>query len=186
MARSLRERVDRMHRKEAREDILAWGYRFFPHYFEAKSSPMHQWMSAKFGSMFVQRGQKAVIQGPRGSAKSTMGTFLLPLYSICEEKEKYIIFTADTAGQAHKYTQGIRAELEGNIDLCRKYPQACGAGTTWNAGHIITRNDVCVEGLGSGSKIRGRRFREFRPGLIVCDDAEGDAASYSSAVRSHV
>ncbi len=41
-------------------------------------------------------------------------------------------------------------------------------------GIIITANNVKIEGLGSGKKVRGRRHGPYRPDLVVLDDVEND------------
>ena len=39
---------------------------------------------------------------------------------------------------------------------------------------IVTKNDVKIEAIGSGKKVRGRKHRNWRPDLIVLDDVEND------------
>ena len=47
-------------------------------------------------------------------------------------------------------------------------------GKVWNTSVIVLSNNVKIEAIGSGKKIRGRRHRNFRPDLIVLDDIEND------------
>ena len=44
----------------------------------------------------------------------------------------------------------------------------------WKGNVILTAQDIKIEAIGSGKKIRGRRHRAWRPDLIVLDDVEND------------
>ncbi len=163
--------------------MLSWGKHYCPHYFDSPFSMQHKWIAAKFGTLIYERGKNVVVRGPRGSAKSTIATFLYPLYSVCEDLEEYIIFSADTAGQAAAYLKAIKLELTDNEKIMKDYPDAAGQGVLWNEGSIITANDIMIDAVGAMSKIRGRRYKQHRPSLIITDDPEGDAAAYSAKIR---
>jgi predicted phage terminase large subunit-like protein len=47
-------------------------------------------------------------------------------------------------------------------------------GKVWRSDVILTSTDIKVEAIGCGKKIRGRKHRNWRPDLIVCDDLEND------------
>lgn len=173
-------------RSENRHSILAWGKRFFPDYFPLEFGAHHYELDNAIRRWHRKRNVKAVIKAPRGSAKSTVLTFLDPLYSVCEHLEQYIIVLADTYSQAVKHVQGIQYELEFNEDLAAAYPHVCGRGPKWSSEGILTRNGVRVEPLGAGQKIRGRRERQARPTLIIIDDPEGEDAAYSATARNTI
>ncbi len=168
---------------ERRGTLLEWGQRFFPHYFTLPPGGHHRRISRDLVRWSRDRRVRVAVEAPRDSAKSTFLTFLLPLWSICEGREEYIIMLADTYGQAVKHLKGIQWELENNEKLAEVYPHACGKGSEWNNDGILTRNGVRVEPLGTGQKIRGRRKLQIRPTLIIIDDPEGDEAAYSSKKR---
>ena len=54
------------------------------------------------------------------------------------------------------------------------FPEVCGQGRVWQAGTIVTANDVKVQVAGSGKKLRGLRHGPYRPDLTVLDDIEND------------
>ncbi len=184
LRRSLTTNLKRKLSRDKHVDYLAWGKRFCSHYLTDVPSIFHEHLSSRLASARNKRNVKEVVLGPRGSAKSTFISFLNPLIAICEETEKFIILCADTETQAIKYLDDIKEELETNPDIQRYYPEAFGRGGTWNANRIVTKNRICVEALGSGSKIRGRRFHQHRPTLIIIDDPEGDDAAYSHKIRT--
>jgi len=171
-------------RRSQYDALVPWAEHYLPHYLTAASSSMHRWLATRLQLAAHQRGQKVVGIGPRGHAKSTWGTLVFPLYAICEVKEPFIVLLGDTSGQADAYLDAIRHELTNNALLTRDYPTVCGEGPVWNTGRIRTRNGCEVLALGTGKKIRGRRRRQFRPTLVVCDDPEGLEAAYSPEQRS--
>ena len=112
--------------------------------------------------------------GPRGGAKSTLGTLAYPLRAALEGREPYIWIVSDTQHQACAHLENIKAELLDNPRLAADYPDAVGRGPVWRAGAIVLRNGVAIEAFGTGQRIRGRRRRAHRPTLIVCDDLQND------------
>jgi len=164
--------------------LLEWGQRFFPHYFTLPPGGHHKRLGKDLRRWSYDRRVRVALKAPRDSAKSTFLTFLLPLWSVCEKREEYILILADTYGQAVKHLKGIQWELETNENLRDVYPHACGKGPEWNNEGILTRNGVRIEPLGTGQKVRGRRKLEARPTLIIIDDPEGDEASFSALRRT--
>ena len=49
----------------------------------------------------------------------------------------------------------------------------------------MLRNGVTIEAFGTGQRIRGRRRRQHRPTLIVCDDLQNDGHIRSPSQREH-
>jgi predicted phage terminase large subunit-like protein len=169
-----------------RGSILDWGRNYFPDYFTLNPGRHHVDIDANLQKWSKERGIRAVVEGPRGCAKSTFFTFLYPLWAACNGKEPYMILISDTYTQASKYLAGIQHELVTNERLAEDYPHVCGRGPQWNADGILTRNGIRIEPLGTGQKIRGRRKLNIRPTCIIVDDPEGDDAAYSAKTRETV
>ncbi len=49
----------------------------------------------------------------------------------------------------------------------------------------MLRNRVMIEAFGTGQRIRGRRRRQHRPTLVVCDDLQNDGHIQSALTREH-
>lgn len=168
------------------DSIIAWGKRYFPSYFELPPGKHHVDLDARLRKWTRQRNVRAAIEGPRGCAKSTLLTFLYPIWVTCMSMDDYLILFSQTYEQAVKYLMNIREEFEGNDKLARDYPHVCGIGSEWRQDGFVTRNGVRIEALGAGQKIRGRRKRSKRPGTLLIDDAEGDEAAYSKKTRDTI
>ncbi|MCV6583975.1 MAG: phage terminase large subunit [Marinibacterium sp.] len=156
------------------------GYRFFmetylPHYLGKPPSLLHQELYRDLPAMIAApEGQRRLVIAPRGSAKSTHISQGFPLWCILTGQKHYICLIMDAFEQAAVMIEAIKAELEVNPRIAYDFPDVAGGGRTWREGVVVTRNNVKVEGFGTGKKIRGRRHGPFRPDLVVMDDVEND------------
>jgi len=183
----LKRREQRVRRRAAlgaaRFDLLAWGRRYLAEHFAQPPSALHRWLAERCDEMAVSRGLKINILGPRGGAKSTIGTLAFPLCAALERWEQYIWIVSDTRHQACAHLENIKSELLDNRRLAADYPDAAGRGPVWRAGAITLRNGVTIEAFGTGQRIRGRRRRAARPTLIICDDLQNDGHIQSLVQR---
>jgi predicted phage terminase large subunit-like protein len=163
--------------------LLAWGRQFLPQHCRMNSSPMHHWLGGMLDSLTHRRGRKLNLLGPRGGAKSTLATLAFVLRAALEKTEPYIWIVSDTKHQAAAHLENVKAELLENELLAARYPGAVGKGPTWRNNSIVLRNGVAIEAFGTGQRLRGRRRRENRPTLIVCDDLQNDGHIRSAASR---
>lgn len=166
-------------------DLLAWGREYLPEHFRRPPSIMHRWLAEQFAAARSMRGTKINVLGPRGGAKSTLGTLGLPLRAAVERWESYIWIVSDTKHQACAHLENLKAELLENRRLARDYPEAAGRGPLWRGNSIVLRNGVAIEAFGAGQRIRGRRRRQHRPSLIVCDDLQNDGHIRSIVQREN-
>jgi len=166
-----------------RLDLLDWGRRFLPRHFSRPPSLMHRWLARRLVVMNDARGTKLNVLGPRGGAKSTIGSLAYPLRCALQRAEPYIWIVSDTKHQAQAHLENIQTELTENQRLADAYPNAVGRGPVWRGGAIRLRNGVAIEAYGTGQRIRGRRHREHRPTLIVCDDLQNDSHMVSAWAR---
>lgn len=84
----------------------------------------------------------------------------------------YEIILSDSSEQAEGFLSDIKTELEENAALREDFGEL--VGRVWKASVILLSNGVKIEALGAGKKIRGRRHKQWRPDLILCDDLEND------------
>jgi len=164
-------------------DLYLFAIRYFPHYLKKPSSTFHRFL---YGTLVrdtnkYPKGVKWAIAAPRGNAKSSIVSGVFPIWCICYEKKRFIIELSDTLSQAEDFLYDIKQELELNEKLKRDFPRATGKGAVWRTNEIITNNNIKMLSLGTGQKIRGRKFGIYRPDLIIGDDIEN-----SDMVRSEV
>lgn len=171
--------------RHASRTLLEWGRHYLSGYFRRPPSEMHVWLAERLDRMTTERGMKLNVIGPRGGAKSTLGTLAYTLRAAVESWEPYIWIVSDTKDQARRHLENLKCELTDNARLASDYPQATGRGTPWRGSSIQLRNGVTIEALGTGQRTRGRRLRADRPTLIICDDLQNDGHMQSALQREH-
>ncbi len=165
--------------------LLTWAQRYLPAHCRLEPSGMHRWLESQLDAMPACRGSKVNVIGPRGGAKSTIGTLAWPLRLAVDGIEPYIWIISDTKHQACAHLENLKAELLENELLARDYPWAAGRGPVWRENAIRLRSGAVIEAFGTGQRIRGRRSRAHRPTLIVCDDLQNDQHMESALQREH-
>lgn len=192
LCRTLRKAISRaftkdptsLQTKSPHDSLLAWSRFHLPSHFAKAPSKMHHWLADQLDPMQIERGKKVNLIGPRGGAKSTIGSLAFVLRSALEETEPYIWIVSDTKNQAQAHLENIKTELLENQQLEESYPKSFGRGPRWRSGSIELLNGVVIEAYGTGQRIRGRRKRSHRPTLIVCDDLQNESHIASSYRRS--
>lgn len=185
MRRSISGNGDHRH---ANISLMSWCYRYLPLHFTRRPSRMHVWLMRFLDHMRTTRGMKINVLGPRGGAKSTIGSLAFPLREALEGREKYIWIVSDTIPQACAHLENIYSAVLRNRELMAAYPHIFSGLTKsmkYRSGVLEFRNGVRLEALSTGQKIRGRRHGENRPGLIICDDLQNDFHSRSKLQRSN-
>lgn len=121
--------------------------------------------------LLERRGEIDVVLAPRGAAKSTILTQLLPIHALVRQTERYILIVSATHRQSRGRLANIRNAMRGSQSLMRKYP---AVGERWpvNRADCIELMDVRVEACSAGSELRGLAFGEWRPTWIILDDIE--------------
>jgi len=178
-----KERVSR-----AKKDLEFFGKTYFPHYLDTPPSALHKYFCLRYPQIIARavetgEGDREADAAPRGNAKSTWTTLILPLWCAAYKHRIFPLLVSETALQAHDFVSFIKAELETNERLKQDFPDLCGEGPVWRADTIITRNDVKIRGIGAGQRMRGMRHGSKRPDLVIGDDLENDEAVESPDQR---
>lgn len=175
-------------KSRAEKDLDFFNRTYFPHYFTKPSSRLHKYFAERYPAMINRacqtgEGDKEANAAPRGNAKSTTGTFGLPLWAAAFRKRKFALIVSETRSQAESFLSFIKIELETNERLQQDFPELCGEGPVWRSDQIITRNGVKIQAAGAGQKLRGLRHGNCRPDLVIVDDLENDESVESPEQR---
>ena len=120
--------------------------------------------------------EKVAIAAPRGHAKSTAVTHSYVLAAVLFREHDHVLIVSDTESQSKLFLGDIKMELTENEDLIAAFHVA----------KVIkdTETEIIVEFTdghkfrifckGSEQKLRGLKWRNKRPNLIVGDDLEND------------
>lgn len=149
---------------------------YFPHYIRSpEKSDLHRFLFRRLPEIVESpEGENEAVGAPRGEGKSTQVTQLFTLWCIVTGRKHYCVIVMDSIDQAYPMLEAIKAELEFNPRLKTDFADVCGQGRVWQAGTIVTANDIKVQVAGSGKKLRGLRHGPYRPDLTILDDIEND------------
>jgi len=135
--------------------------------------------------LLKRRGRRFALAAPRGCAKSSIHTLVLPLMDIAYGREKYIVIISATYKQAKQRLANLRSEIMNNQKLRAAYPGLAKRGRPWSKTAFVC-NDVKVEAFGAGAEMRGISWGEMRPTKIILDDAEDSRSAFRSQRREEL
>lgn len=160
-----KERVSR-----SRADIGFFKRTYFPHYFTAPDGKIHEEMHE-----FCRIGNKSInaLAIPRKFGKSTNVTFVEPIHQAIFEISPFTIILTDTKELSEQFLAYIKLEFEENIRLRQDFGDLVTKGL-WEKDDIVIAGKARIWAAGSNQNIRGQRFRNFRPTLMLLDDMDND------------
>ena len=120
--------------------------------------------------------KQVAIAAPRYHAKSTIVTHAYTLASVLFRESRYVLIVSDTVTQAIQFLGDIKKELTGNDDL-RELFSVKELTKDTEDDLIVEMNDghtFRIQAKGSEQKLRGLKWANLRPDLIIGDDLEND------------
>lgn len=163
------DRLTKAERIERGRADYQWFCRYYlADYFISEPAAFHRELSDAADTQ-----ERGVFAAPREHAKSTVVTFGKPIHSICYQLAHFIVIIRDSEDVAKLSVDDIRQELEGNERLLEDFGDLIGR-RKWTEAEFITSNGVKVLGRGRGNPVRGLRFKQYRPDLVIVDDIEDD------------
>ena len=164
----LRPEAKKERKRRARYDKEYFCQTYLPHYFYTDFADFHdEWVE-----LTEIEDELVLVAAPREHAKSTIFTFGNPLHAICYELKHFIIPISDTADQATGFTVPMRLELEENPRIRHDFGDL--RGRRWRDSDFVTSTNIRVLARGRGDKIRGLKWKQWRPDMVIVDDFEND------------
>jgi predicted phage terminase large subunit-like protein len=116
------------------------------------------------------------IAAPRGHAKTTALSHTYTLAAVLFRERQYVLIVSDTIAQAVQFLGDIKRELLENEEIKKLFKVKELVKETEDDmiclcedGHMFR-----ISAKGSEQKVRGLKWNNKRPDLIVCDDLEND------------
>jgi|Deesub1362A_J573_1020465.scaffolds.fasta_scaffold00533_18 predicted phage terminase large subunit-like protein len=162
---------------KAENDVIYFFRTYLPHYFSTEFADFHY----ELIMLLETREVPVVVALPRGFGKTTICTFGYVLHQVLFKKRHYIILISETFDQAQDFILPLRLELEHNERIKQDFGEIKKG--KWADDEIVA-NNVKVKALGAGQKIRGRKFRQYRPDLIIVDDIENDKTARNDKITN--
>ena len=178
--------LDQQPTQELRKQLAELDYEFFVrfyvgHHFDREPAPLHKETYRAIQTTMTTPGRmNNAVVWPRGFGKTTTVTLGFPLWTICFKMRRFVVIISNTYSQAKQQLTALKDEIEHNERIHEDFGNL--TGTKWQEDDITTKNRIKVLALGSRMKIRGRKYLQFRPDLIIVDDPE-DLEGVQSDIR---
>ena len=126
--------------------------------------------------LVTSNNKQVAIAAPRYHAKSTAVTHAYTLASVLFRESRYVLIVSDTVSQAIQFLGDIKKELLDNDDLRSLFSVSSFPKDTEDD-LIVEMDDgytFRIQAKGSEQKLRGLKWANLRPDLIIGDDMEND------------
>lgn len=168
--KSQRQRIAR-----AKKDFWYFFRNYLPHYIEEKSPAFHKEIIA-----LLEEGMSPLVIGaPRGFSKSTLVSFAYVIWCILREKYHFVVIVSATDTLAEDLSEFIKIEFSHNQHFLSDFGKLL---LRQGESGDFTVHHTRILARGRKQAIRGFRFREHRPDLIILDDIEKDEEAMSPKI----
>jgi predicted phage terminase large subunit-like protein len=126
--------------------------------------------------LVTSSSKQVAIAAPRYHAKSTAVTHAYTLAACLFREARYVLIVSDTVTQAVQFLGDIKKELLDNDDLRTLFSVSTFPKDTEDD-LIVEMEDghtFRIQAKGSEQKLRGLKWANLRPDLVICDDCEND------------
>ena len=119
---------------------------------------------------------RVALAAPRGNAKSTAVTHAYTIGNVLLGDRDFVLIVSDTETQAAQFLGDIKAEFQDNDALIKQFGIKKKFLKDTETDIIVqaTAGKFRIIAKGSEQKVRGLKWDNKRPNLIVIDDAEND------------
>lgn len=115
---------------------------------------------------------------PRSHAKTAYGSNIFPIHQAAFKHRTFIVVLSETVTVAGAFIQWGNRQLKFNRKLIEDYGlllyERPSNNEIDNKEEYVTRNGVKIMARGAGGQMRGMRFGNTRPQLMIFDDLEGE------------
>ena len=97
------------------------------------------------------------------------------------------MLASNISKQAEDLLSDVRDAIRQNELLMEDFPDVCEPpNPKWRKDEIILKNGVRILASGTESELRGKRYKQYRPSLIILDDVEQTGDMFSQEVRERL
>ncbi|MDA2738388.1 phage terminase large subunit [Bacillus cereus group sp. Bc015] len=147
----------------------------------------HHELTSYLDSFHADPTQRIAWSVPRGHAKSTYLSNMYPIYNIVYNIRKFIVILSETHDGAKQFTDFVNNQLKDNKKLREDFGELMGENSRENkkdnAEKFVTKNNVMVASGSTQKQLRGMRFMNSRPDLIILDDLESEKNTNTPELR---
>jgi len=142
--------------------------RFFPNHFSKDFAPFHEEVISTLSAY-----DRVAIAAPRKHAKTEIITFGWVMWNLLFNPTcRFVVLIGNNYNNALKFISTIKEEIEHNDDLKTYFGFLQSDKWAENEIELTTKKKVMIGG--NDFKIRGQKYLQYRPDMIIIDDAEDD------------
>jgi len=164
------------------ENIDTFSKFIFPEYIVGNVPNFHN----EFYNIFLQDGHDA-IAAPRGHAKSTTIGLVFISWNLVNKIEKYIVYMSQNHTKTVQFIEPINVEFKTNTRLKWLYGDLSPKKNKDEFGRdredCIDINGCRVEAVSYNKNLRGFKYGNMRPTLIIGDDIDDDERVINPIMR---
>ncbi len=133
-------------------------------------------------------GEFTLLLMPRGSSKTTIAGFAIPLYKILYQLDTFSLYVSNAQTHTEAQLESIRKELSDNeviLGIFGDLRPKKSADERWAQEKFETLTGIAMQAKGKGSAIRGIHHKNKRPSIILVDDPQDREDVKSDTVREN-
>ena len=148
----------------------------------------HKELCSKLDQLNTLTPTKNISWGaPRGSGKSAYLSNIQPLHAVTYRTRKYILIISETASMSQNFLEFVSTNLKSNSKLREDFGELLSPNKMKNeqdnSEGFVTHTEIKVQASSMGAQLRGSRFKNARPELIICDDLESSKNTNTQDLR---
>lgn len=155
---------------------------FFPETVTSKIPKFHMEM---YQELF--KDKNSAISAPRGHGKSSVTGIIFLIFCIVNKLEKYIVYVSQNHTKTVQFLDPIRSELKKNVLLKFVYGdftvKAQKDEDARDREDCFDINGIRIEAVSFEKNLRGFKYGNIRPTLIIGDDIEDDQRVLNPELR---
>lgn len=183
-------------------DILFFAYEYFsedrnelnetnliPSGVSIEDAPdFHRELCSKLDELNTEKPTKNIGWGaPRGSGKSAYLSNIEPIHAVVYGTRKYILIISETISMSQNFLEFVSTNLKSNAKLREDFGELLSPNKNKNIEDnneaIVTFNEIKIQASSMGGQLRGSRFKNARPDLILADDIESSKNTNTQDLR---
>lgn len=164
--------------KHFENDIVGYARFVFPHHCTKEIPEFHKELYRLYTDF---SNRKVGIAAPRGHAKSTVTNLVFLSWAIAYKKNHFIFLVSNTLKNAVLQLETLKNEIQYNDKFKALYGNL--KTEKWAQEEVELKGHIKIFARGQGQQIRGLKYLNYRPDLMILDDLEDDELVQSSDRR---
>jgi len=153
---------------KAKKSLVDLARLIFPRYCSLPPSKVHYHLA----KLLTETDKNIIIALPREFAKSTYAWLFFPVWNILTGKYRFLVYIAASKDRAEEQFRTLRAEIQSHPLLTQVAEVITDKVDVLEYQDKLTGELHLIKVFGAGQNLRGLRYQEKRPDIIILDDIE--------------